>query len=243
MSTKTSKAEVPKLELQDVHCSPPARPALRGVSLTISQGSFYAISGPNGAGKGTLCRCLARLWRESRGSILLDGSRIPNEPEDLPALGAIAVLQGAKVFPELTVMENLLSVPATWRSNRRRERLDFVLQLFPHLRDRLRQTGGTLSGGEQQMVAIGRALMAQPRLLVLEEPSMGLAAQATNEVYAALTQISHEGRTVVVTEETLTVAGRFATQACLMEQGNIVSVGSPQNVLNGISTRNAALFV
>jgi branched-chain amino acid transport system ATP-binding protein len=230
------------LEVGDVHCIPPARPALRGVTLAISRGSFFAIAGANGSGKGTLCRCLARLYKENRGRILLDGKRLPDQPEDLPAIGMMIVLQGAKVFPEMSVLDNLLCAPATWRKGERRERLDAVMQLLPHLKDRFRQNGGTLSGGEQQMVAIGRALMAGPSLLVLEEPSLGLAAQTANDVYATLAQLSGEGRTVIVTEETLSVASRYASEACLMSQGRIANVGRPQDFLNCTAGRESAVF-
>ena len=117
----------PHLELRDVHCSPPARPALRGVDLAVSRGAFFAVAGPNGGGKGTLCRCLARLYREHQGCIFLEGQPLPDKPENLPAAGMMVVLQGQKVFPEMSVLENLLCAPATWRKSGRPERLDAVM--------------------------------------------------------------------------------------------------------------------
>lgn len=221
------------LEVGDVHCSAPARPALRGVNLAVSRGSFLAIAGANGSGKGTLCRCLARLLKENQGHIFFDGHILPNQPEDLPAIGMMVVLQGVKVFSEMSVLDNLLCAPATWRNGERRQRLDAVMQLLPHLKERFRQNAGTLSGGEQQLVSIGRALMAEPALLIVEEPSLGLSAQTANDVYATLAHISGEGRTVIVTEETLAVASRYANKACLMNQGKITSVGRPQDYLDG----------
>ncbi|MCI0538895.1 MAG: ATP-binding cassette domain-containing protein [Verrucomicrobiales bacterium] len=232
----TGPNKTPHLDIGDLHCSPPARPALRGVSLAVSHGSFFGIAGANGSGKGTLCRCLARLHKEDQGRILLNGQSLPHRAEDLPAIGMMIVLQGAKVFPEMSVLDNLLCAPATWRNGDRREKLDAVMQLLPHLKDRFRQNGGTLSGGEQQMVAIGRALMAEPSLLVLEEPSLGLAAKTANDVYRTLAQISGEGRTVIVTEETLTLASRYINEACSMSQGKITHVGSPQHILDGMTT-------
>ena len=221
------------LEMRDVHCCPPGRPALRGVNLRISRGTFLAIAGPNGSAKGTLCRCLARLIKEHQGEILLDGGHLPNSPQDLAAVGLMVVLQGRKVFPEMSVLENLFSAPMTWRTPGRRERLDGVIRLLPHLKDRFRQMAGTLSGGEQQMVAIGRALMAEPRCLVFEEPSMGLAESTTRAVYSALAQISQEGRTVVVTEETLTIAGCYASETCSMEQGRITTIARLPPIYSG----------
>jgi branched-chain amino acid transport system ATP-binding protein len=230
------------LEVGDVHCSPPARPALRGVNLAVSRGSFLAIAGANGSGKGTLCRCLARLLKENQGYIFFDGHILPNQPEDLSAIGMMVVLQGVKVFSEMSVLDNLLCAPATWRNGERRQRLDAAMQLLPHLKERFRQNAGTLSGGEQQLVSIGRALMAEPALLIVEEPSLGLSAQTANDVYATLGHISGEGRTVIVTEETLAVASRYANKACLMNQGKITSIGRPQDFLDG-ATKETTTFV
>jgi branched-chain amino acid transport system ATP-binding protein len=230
------------LEVGDVHCSPPARPALRGLNLAISRGSFLAIVGANGSGKGTFCRCLGRLLNISQGRILFDGHILPDQPEDLPAIGMMVVLQGAKVFPEMSVLDNLLCAPATWRNGGRLQRLDAVMQLLPHLKERFRQNAGTLSGGEQQLVSIGRALIAEPTLLVVEEPSLGLSAQLANDVYATLARISGEGRTVIVTEETLAVASCYANEACLMNQGKIIGVGKPQDLLDS-ATKERTAFV
>ncbi len=241
MTTTVAKTNA-HLEVQDVHCSPPARPALRGVNLDVSHGSFLAIVGANGSAKGTFCRCLARLWKENQGCILVDGRVLPDQTEGLPAVGMMVVLQGDKVFPEMSVLDNLLCAPATWRNGARKQQLDIVMQLLPHLKDRFRQSAGTLSGGEQQMVAIGRALMANPSLLVLEEPSLGLAAQTVNDVYSTLAQISREGRTVIVTEETLVVAAAFASEACLMSQGRITLAGPPQELLNTTSNQKSVVY-
>ncbi|HEV2842608.1 MAG TPA: ATP-binding cassette domain-containing protein [Chthoniobacterales bacterium] len=239
----TSKAnKTPHLEIGDLHCSPPARPALRGISFYVSHGSFFAIAGANGSGKNTLCRCLARLYKESQGRIRLEGQELPDQPEDLPAMGMMIVLQGEKVFPEMSVLDNLLCSPATWRRSQRHERLDAVLHLLPHLKERFRQSGGTLSGGEQQMVAIGRALMAGPSLLVLEEPSFGLAAKTVTDLYAALTQICGEGRTVIVTEETLETAYRYADVACHIKQGRIANLGRPRDIYDIMRTRESLVF-
>jgi branched-chain amino acid transport system ATP-binding protein len=212
------------------------------VNLAVSHGGFLAIAGANGSGKGTLCRCLARVFKEDQGCIRLDGHGLPEQPEDLPATGMMIVLQGAKVFPEMSVLDNLLCAPATWRKGDRRQRLDAVMQLLPHLKERFRQNGGTLSGGEQQMVAIGRALMAEPSLLVLEEPSLGLATQTANDVYEMLAQISRGGRTVIVTEETLTIASRFASEACLMSQGRITNIGQPKDIVTDMTRLEKVAF-
>lgn len=195
--------------------------------MAVPRGDFFAITGANGSGKGTFCRCLARINKESQGRILLDGRPLLHQTQDLPALGVMVVLQGTRVFPEMSVLDNLLCAPATWRNGDRQKKLDSVLGLFPHLKGRLRQAAGTLSGGEQQMVAIGRALMVDPSLLVLEEPSLGLAAQTATDVYAALARISREGKTVIVTEETLVVPSAFVSTACCMTQGRITGIGRP----------------
>lgn len=230
MNTETLQPP-PALEVDGLYCTEPGKTALCGLTLTVSAGQLHAIAGPNGSGKGTLCRCLARIYKWSKGSIRFNGKPTPNSTEELAAVGIMVVLQGTRVFNEMTVRDNLFSSPTFWRLERRADRMDEVLQLFPRLKDRLGQVAGSLSGGEQQMTALARALMTNPRLLIAEEPSMGLAPSLVEDVYAALANIARVERTVIVTEETLVAASRVATSASLMVHGKVVASGDPKRMM------------
>jgi branched-chain amino acid transport system ATP-binding protein len=222
------------LNVLNLHCSPPGDSPLADVSLRVVPGEIVVLTGPNGAGKGTLCRCIARLHHEDHGRIEVDDRPLPHYPHQLAQAGIAVLLRGQRVFPEMSVAENLLAAP--WISNRnlRCQRLEEVFSLFPGLKDRSKQVSGTLSGGEQQMVAIGRALLASPRTLVLEEPSMGLSPRLVAEVYRALESLRCEGRAVLVTEEDLRVAAAAAQRAYLLVRGRIISEGTPDKVDAGL---------
>lgn len=220
----------PSLEFNNCYCAPVGWPDLRGLTLHISPGEFFALTGPNGSAKATLCRCLAGAFRPTQGDIQFGGHPLPLEPYQIPNSGLMVVLQGERVFPEMSVKENLFSSPRTWTLPDRKQRLESVLELMPHLRDRMRQSAGTLSGGEQQMVAVARALMADPAALVLEEPSMGLAERVAHALYEALAYISASGRTVLVTEETLQPAAEYVGRAGWLDHGRIQHIGTPSDI-------------
>jgi len=222
------------LTVSNLHCRPLGDSPLEGVSLRVAEGEIVTVTGPNGAGKGTLCRCIARLYHEDQGRIEADDRPLPSEPHRLTQAGIAVLLRGQRVFPEMSVAENLLAAPWIPNRNVRRQRLDEVFSLFPVLKDRSKQVSGTLSGGEQQMVAIGRALLASPRTLVLEEPSMGLSPRLVAEVYDALECLRREGRALLVTEEDLRVSAAVTQRAYLLIRGRIVSEGPPDKVDAGL---------
>jgi branched-chain amino acid transport system ATP-binding protein len=198
--------------------------AVRNVSLCVEKGSITVIVGPNGAGKSTILRAIAGGIRPSNGHIEFDGEMIVGRrPEDVAALGISLVPEGRHVFPTLTVRENLLVASHVVRdkvgSSRDMERL---LELFPRLRERFSQSAGKLSGGEQQMLVIARALMTRPRLLLVDEPSLGLAPKIVDEVYHLLLQLRHErGLTLLINEQTSKRVLKFADTVYVLRDGSI----------------------
>lgn len=209
------------LQVRQLRCRPVGEAPLEDVSLTAARGELVAVSGPNGAGKSTLCRCLAALRPRQAGEILLDGAPLPSAPWDVARAGLMVLLKGRRVFPELTVEENLAVSPRSWAAGPPRRRLGEVFDLFPELAARRRQRGGTLSGGEQQMVAIGRALLSKPRVLVLDEPSLGLAPRVVADLLRALFAIRNSGVTLLVVEEDVERLAGVADSCYLMTQGRM----------------------
>ncbi len=206
---------------------------LWGVSLEAEKGSLTVILGPNGAGKTTLLKTISGLLRPWRGRILLDGVDVTGIPAHRRVLlGVSHVPEGRGIFPYLTVEENLRIATYPGKLRRRfRENLERVYELFPVLRERRRQLAGTLSGGEQQMLAIARALMQEPRLLLLDEPSLGLAPRLAAEIIELVSRLRDEGLTVVLVEQYARMALEVADYAYVMERGRIVFHGTPEEVL------------
>ncbi len=199
--------------------------ALRGVSLTVGRGECVALLGANGAGKTTLLRALSGLVRMRGGTVRLDGQTIDAlAPDRRARLGLAHVPERRRIFPGLTVRENLTVATAGWRRAGQSvsAELDRVVALFPRLGERQRQYGWTLSGGEQQMLAVGRALMARPRVLLLDEPSLGLAPLIAEEVYARLDDIRRDGMTMLLVEQNTALALAVAGRGYVLEQGRIV---------------------
>jgi branched-chain amino acid transport system ATP-binding protein len=206
--------------------------ALCGVSLTIAAGELVTIVGPNGSGKTTLLRAITGLVPARAGAIELDGTSITGRPtEEIVERGIALVPEGRDLFGPLTVRENLLL--GAWSQRARAGRsgrgpdLDRVIALFPALGPRLQQAAMTLSGGEQQMVAIGRALMARPRLLLLDEPSVGLAPLVIREIFRTLAALKRDGLTILLVEQNARAAFRIAERGYLLEPGGIISATSP----------------
>jgi branched-chain amino acid transport system ATP-binding protein len=204
---------------------------LKGVSLRVEPGSITALIGANGAGKTTTLKAISGLVRlergeVTRGSIEVDGQRIENWlPEDVARLGIVMVREGRRLFEELTAEENLL-VGAAVRRDGRRELLDLVYTYFPRLRQRRRVRAGYLSGGEQQMLAIGCALMARPRLLLLDEPSLGLAPIVAHEIFELVQRLNRDERiTILLVEQNARMALQLASYGYVMENGKIVLDG------------------
>ncbi len=215
--------------------------ALRGVSFEARAGEIVTLIGSNGAGKSTLLRAVSGLVRASAGRIRLEGADITQaRPERIVALGCSHVPEGRRIFANLSVLENL-QMGAWPRRGGEQEGLERVFGLFPRLRERLAQAGGTLSGGEQQMLAIGRALMAQPKILLLDEPSLGLAPLLVKQIFEIVRAINEQGTTVVLVEQNAHQALRVAHRAYVLETGALSLEGPAQELANDPRVRAAYL--
>ncbi len=208
--------------------------ALRGIDLTVATGQVVCLIGANGAGKTTTMRALSGLVRPRVGQVRLDGADITGlRPHRIAAAGLLQVPEGRQVFAELTVAENL--AVGAWLVSDRAEiarRQEAVLARFPRLRERLDQLAGSMSGGEQQMLALGRALMGAPRLLLLDEPSMGLAPLFVEEIFAIISDLKREGITILLVEQNASAALDVADYAYVLETGRIVTHGPADIVAN-----------
>ena len=211
---------------------------LRGVSLDVSQGKIVAILGANGAGKTTLLRAITGLLRVHRGEITkgvveLEGEKITGrDPADIVRRGIAQVMEGRRIFAELTVEENLRAGAFTRRNKAEvREAHERVMDLFPRLQERSRSTAGYLSGGEQQMLAIGRALMANPRLLLLDEPSLGLAPRLVEAIRDIIVQLNEQGTSVLLVEQNAAMALAIAHHGYVMETGKVVKDGPAKELM------------
>jgi branched-chain amino acid transport system ATP-binding protein len=233
------------LELRDIEVHYGRICALDGISLSVEQGEIVSMIGANGAGKTTTMRAISGLRPLSRGHIFFDGQDISRLRADLRVVRGISQApEGRRVFPGMTVAENL-DMGAYARKDRKNlaADLDRVFTLFPRLAERRTQTGGTLSGGEQQMLAIGRALMAAPRLLLLDEPSMGLAPQFIQQIFRIITDINEQGTTILLVEQNAQQALGRAHRAYVMETGRIVKSGSGKEMLADPAVKDAYLGV
>jgi len=217
--------------------------ALDGVSLQVQEGAIVAIIGANGAGKTSLIRTIAGMNRPARGAIRYRGRDIAGWPSyKVCNLGIGQVAEGRQVFPTLTVAENLDTGAMLPRAKARRAaNLERVLAMFPRLRERMRQAAGTLSGGEQQMLAIGRCLMGAPELVMFDEPSLGLAPTIVQSVLAAIRDLNRDGLTCVLVEQNVAVSLRLASQAYVLENGRITLTGSGAELLADDRVRQAYL--
>jgi len=218
--------------------------ALQGVTLSVQARETVALIGANGAGKTTLLHAISGLNPVASGDILYDGVTISEASTDRRvALGIAQAPEGRRIFPGLTVEENLSLATVSWRRWRESivDDLDRVFALFPRLKERRRQLGWSLSGGEQQMLAIGRALMARPRLLLLDEPSLGLAPRLAEEVYERVRLISETGLTILVVEQNTVLALAVADRAYVLEAGRIVLEGSAGELKHNARVREAYL--
>ena len=222
------------LQVEDLHAGYGASEVLTGTTLTVKQGTLVALIGANGAGKTTTMRAISGGLKPSRGRVLLDGQEVQGlDASRIARLGLAHSPEGRKVFGPLSVEDNLL-LGAYSRLPRflgyhaqAKPDLDRVYDLFPRLRDRARQSAGTLSGGEQQMLAIGRALMARPKVMLLDEPSMGLAPVIVQEVFRTIRRLKEEGITLLLVEQFAKSALEVADYAYVMEHGRIAVEGTP----------------
>ncbi len=225
----------PVLELNNVNTYYGKIHALKSISLTVERGEIVTLIGSNGAGKTTTLRTISGLLRPKQGDIKLNGSSILSvSPHKIVEMGIGHVPEGRGVFPALTVLENLEMGAFLLRNNAEFERrIDLVFSLFPRLKERMTQRGGTLSGGEQQMLAIGRALMQQPGILLLDEPSMGLAPLLVEEIFNIIRNLNSEhGTTILLVEQNAQAALQVANRAYVLETGRITMSGAAQELLH-----------
>jgi branched-chain amino acid transport system ATP-binding protein len=217
--------------------------ALDGVSLDVPAGAVTAIIGANGAGKTSLIRTIAGILRPARGSIHFEGREITGLPSHTVCnLGIGQVAEGRQVFPTLSVRENLEMGAVIPRARARaKSNLDRMLTLFPRLGERLRQAAGTLSGGEQQMLAIGRCLMGEPRLILFDEPSLGLAPAVVHDLFRIIARLREEGMTIVLVEQNVAASLQLAATAYVLEQGRIVLSGTGSDLLSNPKVQEAYL--
>ncbi len=231
------------LEVNDLHVSYGAIRALHGVSFHVDEGEVVTLIGANGAGKSTTLRTISALLPVDKGRISYAGEDITNvEASAIVRRRLIHVPEGRRIFAPLTVRENL-EMGAFTRSDREgiEESMDNVFRLFPRLRERVAQTGGTLSGGEQQMLAVGRALMAKPRLLLMDEPSMGLAPILVEEIFDIIREIRREGVTILLVEQNAQMALSVADRGYVLETGAIQLEGTAEELVRNPQVRAAYL--
>jgi branched-chain amino acid transport system ATP-binding protein len=224
------------LEIKNIETYYDLIQAIRGVSMSVEEGSVTAILGPNGAGKSTILKTIMGLIEDQpdKGSIEFDGRRIDGMDTDKIVRMAISYApEGREVFEELTVRENLL-LGAYTRADKTgvRKDLERVYRHFPVLKDRIEQWAGTLSGGEQQMLAMGRALMSKPRLILLDEPSLGLAPLLVRDIFEIIRAINQEGVTVLIVEQNARMALSIADYGLILENGRFVKTGAAQDLMN-----------
>jgi len=217
---------------------------LRGLSMNVEAGEIVALLGSNGAGKSTLNNTVCGLLRAFSGSVRFEGREISREsPAGIVGAGLIQVPEGRRVFPNLTVHENLQLGSYRRGRGRRPQNLERVFGIFPKLRERLGQRAGTLSGGEQQMLAIGRALMSEPRLLILDEPSLGLSPLLVEELFALVGRLNGEGLSILLVEQNVGQSLEIAHRAYVMENGAIAFQGTPAALLANAELTRAYLGI
>lgn len=231
------------LEISDLSVSYGAIRAVQGLSLTVPRGKIVALIGTNGAGKSTTLRTITGLIRPDSGRILLDGrdiTRLP--PQEIVKRGISMVPEGRRVFPDMSVFENLsLGAYVRTRRDEVMKSMEEVYTLFPRLMERERQLAGTLSGGEQQMLALGRALMADPKLLLMDEPSLGLAPVLVQEIFTLIRRINSQGKTLLLIEQNAQAALTICDYAYVLEAGRIVMEGTGRELLRDDDVRKIYL--
>jgi len=233
------------LELHGVQAGYGSIQALRDVSLHVAEGEIVTLIGANGAGKSTTLMTICGLLTAQAGEIRFAGKSLRGlQPHEVVGLGIVQVPEGRRIFPQMSVLENL-QLGAYLRRDRDgiRRDLDHVMELFPILAQRRQQAGGTLSGGEQQMLAISRALMARPRLLLLDEPSLGLAPLVIRQIFAMLRRINREGTTVFLVEQNANQALKLAHRGYVLENGRVVLNDTAAELLDNAAVKRAYLGV
>jgi branched-chain amino acid transport system ATP-binding protein len=234
---------MPLLELDNIHSFYGHIQALRGISLTVDEGEVVTLIGSNGAGKTTTLRSIHGVLPPREGKILFDGEEIQGLPaHDMISRGISQSPEGRKIFSRMTVREDL-EMGAYHRNDNPsvREDMDRVFELFPRLQERVKQEAGTMSGGEQQMLAIGRAIMSRPKLLLLDEPSMGLAPVLVERIFQTIQEINEQGTTILLVEQNANVALEIAARGYVLETGSIVNAASAEKLREDPKVREAYL--
>jgi branched-chain amino acid transport system ATP-binding protein len=232
----------PLLKVTGLHAGYGPIRALRGIDLEVWRGEIVAMIGSNGAGKTTLLMTLCGIVKPTAGQVEYDGQDITGAPpHDIMRRGVAQVPEGRRIFPHMTVLENLQMGAAAAGPDRFEEDLRRVFELFPVLKERVRQRGGTLSGGEQQMLAIARGLMSRPRLLLLDEPSLGLAPLIVKQIFEIINEINRAGTTILLVEQNAYLALRHAHRACVLATGEIALQGPSQELLANPDVQRAYL--
>ena len=215
--------------------------AVNGISLSVEQGKIVTLIGANGAGKSTILRSISGIVKPQEGEILFEGENILGlSPDKIVSKGITLVPEGRRVFPNLTVLENL-KIGAYLRKDNFDEDIKYVYELFPRLEERHWQLAGTLSGGEQQMLAVGRALMAKPKLIMMDEPSLGLAPLVVKDIFSIIKTINDNGITVLLIEQNANMALKTADTGYVIETGNITMTGTGAELLNDERVKEAYL--
>jgi len=215
--------------------------ALRGISFNVTNGEIITLIGANGAGKTTTLHAISNIIKKAQGSVIFDGVDISGLPPDRIVMsGLVQVPEGRRVFANLSVRDNL-ELGAYTRRDPIKEDMEKVFRIFPRLKERIKQSAGTLSGGEQQMLAMGRALMARPRLLLLDEPSMGLAPILVDEIFSIIKEINEEGTTILLVEQNAYKALTYASRAYILETGEIVKSGDAADLIKDEAVKAAYL--
>jgi branched-chain amino acid transport system ATP-binding protein len=230
------------LNVSDIHVYYDAIHALKGVSFSVAEGELVTLLGANGAGKTTTLKTVSGLLRPRRGAVELEGARLDRvESHDIVRRGVAHVPEGRKVFPRFTVRENLEIGGYIREKTVLQQEIEYVFTLFPRLKERHRQYAGTLSGGEQQMLAIGRALMGRPKLLLLDEPSMGLAPKIVEQILENIRAINQSGVTVLLVEQNAAMALAISHRGYVLETGSVILEGSAAELAGNDLVRQAYL--
>ncbi|MDH5353893.1 MAG: ABC transporter ATP-binding protein [Gammaproteobacteria bacterium] len=230
------------LQVRQLHAAYGAMKVLHGIDLEISEGEIVALLGSNGAGKSTLNNNISGIYTPKSGDIIFDGQSITGLPsEKVVELGIIQVPEGRRVFPNMSVLENLHLGGYRRGRNRRDQNLERIVSVFPRLSERFNQLAGTLSGGEQQMLAIGRGLMAEPKLLILDEPSLGLSPLLVEEMFELIAELNKQGLSIFLVEQNVMQSLEIADRAYVIENGTVALSGSADELIDDPELRKTYL--
>jgi branched-chain amino acid transport system ATP-binding protein len=229
------------LEIKDLKVNYGGIEAVKGVSFDVEEGEIITLIGSNGAGKSTILNTIVGLVKAASGNVIFQGQDITNKDTNyIVSNGITLVPEGRKIFPDMSVLENL-KIGAYMRNDDLSKDIEWVYSLFPRLKERSWQLGGTLSGGEQQMLAVGRALMSRPKLMMMDEPSLGLAPIIVRDIFSIIKEINNQGVTILLVEQNANMALKTASKAYVLETGNITMTGSGEELLHNEAIREAYL--